>query len=90
MRNLRFLKNQLKANNINFDEIKYIENKIPTYWVDLEVTFKDYEGSVIFRLPAYNKQQYQITNYNKKIMDEVLKLKELYNEMEKIRKKAGV
>lgn len=86
MKNLKFLENQLKANNIKYEKIEYIENKFPTYWVDLKVTFEDFDEYEIFRLSAYNKQDYKKANYNRYIMEKVQELKEILNEYERVLK----
>lgn len=75
MKNLKFLVKELKKNNIEYESIEYIENKNPTYWVDLKITFQDTDWFKIIRLPAYSKRDYKINNYNKIIIEEVQKIK---------------
>lgn len=84
MKNLKFLENQLKVNDIDYEKIEYIENKTPTYWVDLKITFKDIDEFEIIRLPAYSKSEYKLNNYNKMITEKVQEIKEALQEYEKI------
>lgn len=84
MKNLKFLERKLKENNIEYDNIEYIENKSPTYWVDLKIIFKDIEEFEIIRLPAYSKKEYKLNNYNKMITEKVQEIKEALQEYERI------
>ena len=84
MKNLKFLERKLKENNIEYENIEYIENKSPTYWVDLKITFKDIDEFEIIRLPAYSKNEYKLNNYNKMIKEKVQEIKEALQEYERI------
>lgn len=84
MKNLKFLERKLKENNIEYENIEYIENKKPTYWIDLKITFKDIDEFEIIRLPAYSKNEYKLNNYNKMIKEKVQEIKEALQEYERI------
>lgn len=84
MKNLKFLERKLKENNIEYDNIEYIENKSPAYWVDLKITFKDIDEFEIIRLPAYSKKEYKLNNYNKMITEKVQEIKKAIEEYKRI------
>ena len=86
MKNLKFLVKELNKNNIEYEYIEYIENKNPTYWVDLKITFQDTDWFKIIRLPAYSKRDYKINNYNKIIIEEVQKLRQKITEIKEAKK----
>lgn len=79
MEKVKFLKEQLKENQIKYKTVEKIENKKPCYWVDLKIILNELGDYEIIRLPAYNKANYKESNYQNYITNRVKTIKKYIN-----------